>query len=648
MQKKSLLTSVVAACAGLLAVAGAACGQCTISRPNMPDFDQLRATNCMPVVNGLPNHGQMYCAPTSMVNVMAYLANNGYPALMGGNQNWQNADYNFVNTRLRDMGTAMSTSATGGTQLPGWYNGTARWLQSRAPNKFTLIAWAAFGSYAPSPNEFYRVMRAGGLVTFSFGYYVFVPQFNAYVRTGGHVVTLIGVNDACGPTPAVRIHDPVDNACRLPNGMPDDACIAANWCNQSNFVTFRAECRPVFATFAGGGPPRTRTQWQLTNYAANGASCFIDGYVAVFPKKALTVMPENNLAPQHALRVISPTTVVGDPVPTVQDYPTPGNVPIVGVSIFPGLDTYIVATGADASHSAVLWAFDAFEGGYTPLSPLSNPGPMTFNRNGELLISNAGMLQSLNVLTQPPTVLGQRAPLHSVDGMVIDGQHNQLLVLSVADSVLTRYDLPLGNGSAAVDLPLPNGVQLAGRPSFTVSPVDGTMWVTSSGSTAIYQLLIDANGVLTQGQTAAHETIVNPVGLDIDSLGHLVFASNSTLREISYDPGTNQWVTTPGSDLEGKRGDVTIALSEDNQSEGDLPLDDDYNILPPEDNVGTPECRADFNNDGVVNSIDFFDFLACFLGGGCPRFRSGDFNSDGAVTSQDFFDFIVVFFNGCS
>ncbi|MBC7771796.1 MAG: hypothetical protein H7210_04830 [Pyrinomonadaceae bacterium] len=61
--------------------------------------------------------------------------------------------------------------------------------------------------------------------------------------------------------------------------------------------------------------------------------------------------------------------------------------------------------------------------------------------------------------------------------------------------------------------------------------------------------------------------------------------------------------------------------------------------------IGTPvpTCRADFNGDTVVNSQDFFDFLAAFF----AETPAGDFNGDSVINSQDFFDFVATFFEGC-
>ncbi len=58
---------------------------------------------------------------------------------------------------------------------------------------------------------------------------------------------------------------------------------------------------------------------------------------------------------------------------------------------------------------------------------------------------------------------------------------------------------------------------------------------------------------------------------------------------------------------------------------------------------GPVHCAPDFNADGLVNSQDFFDFLAAFFASS----PTADFNLDGLVNSQDFFDFLTAFFAGC-
>lgn len=54
-------------------------------------------------------------------------------------------------------------------------------------------------------------------------------------------------------------------------------------------------------------------------------------------------------------------------------------------------------------------------------------------------------------------------------------------------------------------------------------------------------------------------------------------------------------------------------------------------------------CPADFNEDGLANSQDYFDFLTAFF----AQAPEADFNDDGVINSQDYFDFLTAFFAGC-
>jgi hypothetical protein len=55
-----------------------------------------------------------------------------------------------------------------------------------------------------------------------------------------------------------------------------------------------------------------------------------------------------------------------------------------------------------------------------------------------------------------------------------------------------------------------------------------------------------------------------------------------------------------------------------------------------------PPCPCDINNDCVLNSQDFFDFLGLFF----ARDPGSDFNGDALLNSQDFFDYLNCFFGG--
>jgi subtilisin family serine protease len=58
--------------------------------------------------------------------------------------------------------------------------------------------------------------------------------------------------------------------------------------------------------------------------------------------------------------------------------------------------------------------------------------------------------------------------------------------------------------------------------------------------------------------------------------------------------------------------------------------------------VNRPRCRADWNEDGILDSSDLFEFITDYIGGRV------DLDGDGVTDSDDFFAFIELFLGGCS
>jgi hypothetical protein len=54
-------------------------------------------------------------------------------------------------------------------------------------------------------------------------------------------------------------------------------------------------------------------------------------------------------------------------------------------------------------------------------------------------------------------------------------------------------------------------------------------------------------------------------------------------------------------------------------------------------------CRADFNNDGAVNTIDVIQFLNAWA----ARDPRADFNGDGTINTIDVVQFLNAWAAGC-
>lgn len=133
---------------------------------------------------------------------------------------------------------------------------------------------------------------------------------------------------------------------------------------------------------------------------------------------------------------------------------------------------------------------------------------------------------------------------------------------------------------------------------------------------------------------------------NIDEIPLFVNPNKGDLRLLPGSPGIdagNNLLVPPGT-LVDIYGDVRFVDDPETKDTGLPGGDGGSNII----DMGAAEfqpddCLADFNGDGIVNSLDFLAFLNAFVNGEAIA----DFNGDGVINTLDFLAFLNAFIEGC-
>jgi len=161
------------------------------SRPGIPDYDQRR--------RDLPGHGGMYCVPTSYVDILKYMSDNGMPGMDGSFGN----SYGDITSFIFNLGFQMGTSTEHGTYGGPAFDVIYNWTNSRT-NK--ILVHTLYGpSFDWGKGTIRNRVAEGAICRIGYGRYY--NYGGSWHRDGGHSLALVGYNFS-GSQDFFRVRDP--------------------------------------------------------------------------------------------------------------------------------------------------------------------------------------------------------------------------------------------------------------------------------------------------------------------------------------------------------------------------------------------------------------------------------------------------------
>jgi hypothetical protein len=655
-----LAGTTVGAC--LPAINALADDGCSFYRVGIPDFDQRR--RAVSGILGLPGNGSMYCAPTAATNMIGYLDRLGYANFIGGaDWNWYSANgYNQSTLAINSMGNLMGTDPVDGTT--NGFAGLQNFVEAVYPDEFNVTFWDTSDA-GPTPDDFRFLMESGTLMYFCYGRYYVAPAGNGLparrVRDGGHCVTLNEIINAC-TDPVIGYRDPG-------SGGDSDT-------TQSGFATARWSIGPWTTWYAGDedDQPVFKTNYILEGNFNDGRIRAIDGVRIIWPLEGLSVdVSEGILSAQKFVDLnlgltngVRPTHLLLPAVQRIRES-------AVRVHRHPALPYAVVALDGDTSgrDQPGLWRCNLATREWLRLAPIPpGGGGGCFGPDGRFIFGDSGSLRFLNtsnptlnpfqVSTAGHTVLACAAgdPDHDGDTDISDYPIFYMTRNSAGGIFIATGDVDGDGCSPFQPRPLPTAIPVPGGCDLDVNPVDGTLLVAPHGSRTLYRIDRPRGSndwILLETWTLP----CVPDSVHYDNKGRVMYCCDGTVNVLERNPANGQWQAKRDSRWAGLPGGDAFVLSRSRQAPSNwLNSRGNFNINPDAENrvlnnPGTPDCPADFNNDGFIDFFDYDRFVECFEGviESCPANNPPnivlDINNDGFVDFFDYNDFVESFERGC-
>ncbi|MFO0829397.1 MAG: hypothetical protein U0572_14765 [Phycisphaerales bacterium] len=607
-------------------------------RVGIPDQDQKRV--------GLPNSGSCYCVPTSHMNMLMYIANHGYPAVVPGPGDYSGYDtYYAVTGLLEDLGGWAGISPGGsdpddpdcvgdpggdgecatlpcGGSIENVYNAILDhgWLGSAEDD----LVWTArfIDLEAPTTNfaNLAKLGYQGNLVAFCYGRYKPVGGTSQgdtiYRRTSGHCVTMAEAF-ADGATQLLSSRDPGDDG---------DIFGPSPYASKQYTVTSET----LYVT-TDTGILLSWTQKTLSGLDEphnDGVKRLVDGYIAVKPKsgvfwKDFEVIKELPLAPGFG--------GVGDPSP----FPIP-NAPILDLVDDENLVGWYALRGSGGSAPQQLVRIDPVEGSTTILVN-TDATRLALGRMGELFTIGGGAVVRKYDLTG---VLKK--------SVVLPFQPKAIAYDDALDRVLVAMPFSSGFGGILSDMPrslgsprdpivsytIPTNIPLGGAVRMSVNPADGVVWFASSSDTKARGLLRPStpNGTMIPVQTIGEFSALSDI--EFDDGGSAYVVSGGTAK-VFVKSSAGQWTPGDSSAFAGLNVGTTLRIARSRTNFDPAQHDTDaWRDLPFEqlEPIGTrvPDCIGDLDGNWTVDAADLALLLGGWGGGGLS-----DLDGSGTTDAAD-------------
>ena len=169
-------------------------------RCQMTDLDQRRMADLINQTPGLPNNGNMYCAPTAALDLLTYIANHGVTTMAPGPGYYgpESCDfctigvqYNKMTNAISQMGSLMGTDPYTGTGGSGATTGLQQWVSGSggAGRAFTVSHVVPNSFWSPRLDDLASAALNGAVVAPVVGWYQGTKE-SGFSRKGGHVLAL--------------------------------------------------------------------------------------------------------------------------------------------------------------------------------------------------------------------------------------------------------------------------------------------------------------------------------------------------------------------------------------------------------------------------------------------------------------------------